>query len=75
MFHYLKNYLILMADFGFGIPWITLPGGSRDDAEHIFVITEAYVTTFISNICWFGKKKICYGTTDGQTDVLVEIVM
>ena len=28
MFHYLKDYLFLMGDFGFAIPWITLPQGN-----------------------------------------------
>ncbi len=31
------------------------PGGSRDDPECIFVITEVCGTTLISNISWFGK--------------------
>ena len=33
MFYYLKNYLFLMADFGFGIPWITLTQG-RGSAQN-----------------------------------------
>ena len=42
------------------------PGGSCDDAEHIFVITEAYVTTSISKI--WQKKILGFGHTDRWTD-------
>ena len=46
----------------------------------IFAITKSYVTTFISNICWCDEVGFLWLTltievSDGQTDVLVGIVI
>ena len=41
-----------------------------DDSECIFVITEVYVTTFISNLCWLEEVNFLWHTSvhmDGWT--------
>ncbi len=60
-----------------GVPFRPLE--VKCDPKVIFFIIEAYATTFISNIFDWRKLIFCDGwtdvRTDGQTDVIVKIVI
>ena len=49
--------------------------GVGGDPKEIFFITEAYATTFISNLCRLGEVNFLLRTDRGQTCVLVRIVI